>query len=275
MENLINEMRDFDVNSACLELITKRDGIEFYKALYGDFVVIMIKSDDYRNGYINATKLCADGHKPLSNWMRLQSSLRLMSDFEQFFRPSFQNVGNYSIKHVVITSNRNERDCMISGTYFHSDVIVHIASWVSTHFAFKVSRIVNSFISSHFQKVYADEMERFRQEVKPLAAPYTDNYQLHNCFLILRKNIPNVLYPYYTLRVQRRNLKNILKKVKYKYPNSEIIYRKDQDPNSVKLFRLMQEKLPIKSKGNGFNCQLSEVELLTSVDELYNRLLGF
>ena len=55
------------ITDLCYELITTKiidnKELEFHIAVYGDFIVIMIKSNDYRNGFINATKLCKDGGK--------------------------------------------------------------------------------------------------------------------------------------------------------------------------------------------------------------------
>lgn len=281
MDNLINEINHFDITSVCFELIKLRDGLEFHKALYGDFVVIMIKSNGYRNGYINATKLCQDGGKRLDNWTRLEGSKRLIEVFNIELASSDVRELNFCIP----VSGTNTEDLLISGTYFHSDVIVHIACWLSPQFAFKVSKIVNSFITYHFQKTYAGKIEMLQQicnkyeqrvqELKPIAAPYTGNQQLHNCFLIVKKNNPTDSYPYCTIRVQKRNLKRALHMVNEKYPDNEIIYKKDQDPNSLKLFRLMQEELPIETKGICFKSNINEDELLKSVDTLYNNVLGF
>ena len=76
-----------DITDLCFEHITTKDELEFHKALFGSFVVIMIKSNDYRNGYINATKLCADGGKRFDKWSRLDRSKELITYFTSDLAP--------------------------------------------------------------------------------------------------------------------------------------------------------------------------------------------
>jgi hypothetical protein len=104
---------------------------KYSKAKYGDFDVIM----DMSNGYINATKLCADGGKYFKHWMENKSNKELINDFEKNqteFRPVLFMSDSYGITR---------------GTYVHQDLIPHIAAWVSPSFARKVSIIVNNFLA--------------------------------------------------------------------------------------------------------------------------------
>ena len=103
---------------------------KYSKALYGDFTVTM----DMTNGYINATKLCADGGKQMKNWIRNDGNKELIKYFEE---------NRSNTEPVLITDNSYG---ITRGTYVHSDLIPHIASWVSPAFAYKVSKIVNNFL---------------------------------------------------------------------------------------------------------------------------------
>jgi hypothetical protein len=47
---------------------------EFWYGAYGEFRVVMDKTD----GYINATKMCADGGKEYKNWSLLNHSQELI-----------------------------------------------------------------------------------------------------------------------------------------------------------------------------------------------------
>ncbi len=120
------------------------------KALYGDFNVII----DITNGYINATKLCADGGKQMKNWIRNNGSRELIKEFEE-------NLSNTA--PFLITDNSYG---ITRGTYVHPDLIPHIASWVSVKFACKVSKIINEWKQSSPEnefRYWNDMGESFKQ----------------------------------------------------------------------------------------------------------------
>jgi len=102
----------------------------FSKARYGEFEVIM----DIKTGYINASKLCADGDKRFDNWIRNCFAKELVKEVKK-------NI--LKTEDVLITDNSYG---ITRGTYVHPDLIPHIASWVSPKFAIKVSKIVNDFL---------------------------------------------------------------------------------------------------------------------------------
>lgn len=102
-------------------------------AEYGDFKVIM----NIKSGYINATKLCADGGKLLKNWSANKTSQELILECLESHGLESQPVT------MTVSGGQNTT---IRGTYAHPDLIPHIASWVSPKFAINVSKIVNNFL---------------------------------------------------------------------------------------------------------------------------------
>jgi hypothetical protein len=106
---------------------------QYSKAKYGEFNVIM----DITTGYINSTKLCADGGKQLKNWTRNEGNKELIEYFENSHRLKFEPMTK------IVTGGQNTD---LRGTYAHPKLITHIASWVSPAFAWKVSEIVNNFL---------------------------------------------------------------------------------------------------------------------------------
>jgi hypothetical protein len=110
------------------------DDIHSY-ALYSDFKVTM----NTKNGYINATKLCADGGKLMKNWMQNNGNKEMIKCFGELIKSSD---GIPSELLIMNMSGSYET----RGTYVHPDLIPHIASWVSPAFAYKVSKIVNNFL---------------------------------------------------------------------------------------------------------------------------------
>ena len=108
---------------------------KYSNARYGEFDVIM----DMTTGYINATKLCAQGGKRFKNWTANNYSQELIKELEETINLSLENQTKISI--LVRCSSFG----YIKGTYVHPDLIPHIACWVSTKFAIKVSKIINEW----------------------------------------------------------------------------------------------------------------------------------
>ena len=107
----------------------------YSKAKYAGFDVIM----NMETGYINATKLCADGGKQMKNWIRNDCNKELIEYFDKITDGSNLSRHKYEVRNGTKCNN-------INGTYVHPDLIPHIASWVSPAFAYKVSKIVNNFL---------------------------------------------------------------------------------------------------------------------------------
>ena len=113
---------------------------------YGGFEVILNK----KTGYINATKLCKDGGKELSEWKRFNHSKKFIDYLSSLGYPKELIVKNMSGDYIT------------RGTYVHPKLIPHIASWVSPEFALKVSDIVEEYII----KEYRDHIRKMELGMK-------------------------------------------------------------------------------------------------------------
>jgi hypothetical protein len=114
---------------------------------YSDFKVIIMKE----NRYINATKLCKEYGKELSNWKQNKGSNELIDEVEKEIT-ALGNTGSVNNAFIIVnTSNKNEKNKLISGTYVHELLIPHIASWISPQFGIKVSKIVNNFLVNEYK----------------------------------------------------------------------------------------------------------------------------
>ena len=130
----------------------------YYYGLYGDLKVIIMKS----NGYINATKLCKDGGKRFENWLKIKKSKILVEQFEQFL---LQAAG---ISDRCIIKIDNEEVNLLQGTYVHRNLILRIASWISSLFAYKVSMIVNNFIIYQSKNEFIDKIKEREAQIEEL-----------------------------------------------------------------------------------------------------------
>jgi hypothetical protein len=110
---------------------------------YGDFKVIIMKE----NCYINATKLCKEYGKELSNWLRNANSKELIEETEKEISVLHIRRTENNKSFITVKGGNNQNIC---GTYVHELLIPHIASWISPQFGIKVSKIVNNFLKNEY-----------------------------------------------------------------------------------------------------------------------------
>jgi len=122
---------------------------------YGDFKVIMMT----KNRFINATKLCKEYGKEFFNWKQNKNNQELINEVEIDIY-SVLGIPRTENKSFIIINGGNNK--VITGTYVHELLIPHIASWISSKFAVKVSKIVNSFIANE----YFNEIKMKNNEIK-------------------------------------------------------------------------------------------------------------
>ena len=94
--------------------LTLSDGKEF---------LIPIRKD----GYVNATLLCKASGKRIDNWLRLETTKKLLQEFSNSLR----------------SEGVKSTDCLegkYGGTFIHPDLAVQLAQWISPSFALQVSR---------------------------------------------------------------------------------------------------------------------------------------
>ena len=113
-----NQISNYNVNQTISEFqefkLTLSDGKEF---------LIPMRKD----GYVNATLLCKASGKRIDNWLRLETTKKLLQEFSNSLR--FEGV--------------KSTDCLegkYGGTFIHPDLAVQLAQWISSSFALQVSR---------------------------------------------------------------------------------------------------------------------------------------
>ena len=270
-----------NITDLCFKLITIKNEREYHYAKYGEFIVIMIKSNDYTNGFINATKLCQLGNKQLSNWTKLDKSKELIEDFKKYL--DRKDLNSYKFE-LNITGNKENN--LLSGTYVHKKLILNISLWIFNEFYDKVSDI----IENHLIKNFKDELSLNKNKLEELNIEI-DKYNKiiedkNNCITSLENainnltlsnkdldksnrdlnnkietikpkiitdplndNVYNILVlfkidtnKYYISRIQYQNYKNSLRSIYKKYPNNEEILYLDKVPNSNYIFNRLKEE---------------------------------
>lgn len=138
-----------DINNISFQDINE----EYTYGKYGDFVVIMMK----KNGFINATKLCKNySNKQFKHWLENKHSKELIEETINCNVVGIPTSGNLKeLQQVIIKVSTSPINLtIIRGSYVHSDLIPHIAAWISPHFALKISKIINQYlITTHLQKL--------------------------------------------------------------------------------------------------------------------------
>jgi hypothetical protein len=132
-------------NLAITQLITKNIDEKYAFAKYGNIEVVIMKS----NGYINASKLCTLGGKRFVNWIRLENAQELIKEVENEINTE---VSDLRLRLSPVISIKGGNDQSLTGSYVHPDLVVHVASWLSPKFAIMVSKIVNNYIISEFER---------------------------------------------------------------------------------------------------------------------------
>src|SRR3981189_2800608 len=138
------------------EIAFEQIGGNFCYAAYGPFRVVMMKD----TGYINVTKMCADGGKHFYHWKENKTSQAFTHALEKMIDNEGKAVQisshgipgeENSVFKTMITQNRNDVATLISGTYCHPDLIPHIACWISPEFALMVSKVINGYIVMEYK----------------------------------------------------------------------------------------------------------------------------
>lgn len=93
------------------------DILEFHHGLYFEYRVIVIKSNDYRNGFINATNLCLDNNKLLYNWLRIKKTKETLKEYKMFID-----------KNICFKFRAHKNYDLLSGIYFNQDIIYNLIS---------------------------------------------------------------------------------------------------------------------------------------------------
>ena len=161
-----------DITDICFEHIKTVNDVQYHKALYGSFVVIMMKTDDYMNGYTNATKLCTDGGKIFKKWHRLDGSKGLITCLEQNLGGPDLAPPDLCVK--IDFHGNNEEDRLISGTYIHPKLIAHVGIWISPEFGLKVSDVVNRYFIEYFNTELRNDKNKLEQQIKEYESVVAD-----------------------------------------------------------------------------------------------------
>jgi len=100
-------------------------------------ITINQRSED---GYINLNEMAQATNKRVDNWLRLDSTKELISEFDD--QPS----SDLRKAQALITDPTNTK--FGGGTWAHPNIAIQFAQWCSASFALQVSRWVCEWFSS-------------------------------------------------------------------------------------------------------------------------------
>lgn len=232
---------------------------EFVYGTYLEFNVLFMRS----NGYINATKLCAQAGKRFDKWLDNITSKRLVETFNG--KLSQESASPNSTIFILKEEVSNE----VRGTYVHKRLITHIACWCSPEFAWKVSTIVEEFYEREFRSKLMESTEliankdslinektitinNLHNEISQITVrleqasihrvPPALNSQKNEVFVILiDTTYDQESSLYHCIRCQTGNLRRMRARWIRDHPGSEEFIRLDTQPNSVNILIRLKE----------------------------------
>ena len=116
----------------------------FYYGLFGNFKLVV----DKNTGCFNATKLCNSGGKRFRDWTKLEKSKKLMG----YYKDRRDDHCGGDIFYEVKGDNRNDEVSKTTGQYVQKELILDIASWISTEFYDKCNQIIIDFFVVEFKE---------------------------------------------------------------------------------------------------------------------------
>ncbi|AAK82174.1 313L [Invertebrate iridescent virus Kaz2018] len=128
------------LNDVCYEKIKNN----FYYGLFGDFKLVVDKNTEC----FNATKLCNSGGKRFRDWTKLEKSKKLM-EYYKGRRDDHRGGSNF---YEVKGDNKDDEVSKTTGQYVKKELILDIASWISTEFYDKCNQIVIDFFVVEFKE---------------------------------------------------------------------------------------------------------------------------
>jgi Protein of unknown function (DUF3627). len=157
------------------------------------------------------------------------------------------------------------------------ELLLDIACWISKGFYDRSCRIVKEYFVNEFKVKHQHDNETMMAKFQDLEtrnealknyvediSPKVINPNKRHMFAIIQKNQPHE-YPYYIIRIQRRNFQQSLKRVQIKYPRAQVIADLDYNPNSINLFnRIMNEIQYITCKYNDFKLVNTPIEIFVN-----------
>nr|WCB86988.1 CPPV177 N1R/p28-like protein [Cooks petrelpox virus] len=190
--------------------VTVTDHIDdrFSWVRYDDFEIIIMKE----NGYVNATKLCILGNKRLRDWLNMETTKELIREAEYLNRNWKVKSFYTDIKGVVLDIESEEHVYEVSGCYIHQDLVSHVTSWISPLFSLKVSKIMNYYIMSKYERELKEKEDINKEFLKLLKDLYKkhdkDIGKLKERYKEQRKNI-KCLETKYDNEIEELKLRNV------------------------------------------------------------------
>ena len=131
------------------------------------------------NAYFNATEVCKMFNKRVDNFLRLSETCLYIEKMEQFINTS--DVRDlYEPKKAYLKMVKTIRGRYNGGTYFHKELFLKFASWLSIDFEIAMHQIIKSLIlQSNSLKIERDNVKIHFKElsdvIKDKWIPAQDN----------------------------------------------------------------------------------------------------
>jgi hypothetical protein len=161
---------------------------------FRDFKLVLSDGKEFsipvrKDGYVNATLLCKASGKRIDNWMRLDSTKNLFSEFSNSLR----------------SEGVKSTDCLegkYGGTFIHPDLAVQLAQWISPSFSLQVSRWIRELLltgkvelgkeksNEELENVYKEKLAEMGNQLENAKNEFKVLSKTHNSMLKRQKRTP-------------------------------------------------------------------------------------
>ena len=133
---------------------------------YGKYLDTEIVIDS-KTKYINASKICKQNGKKLKNWLINDGNQELVESWLKINRGQ-NSAPYYDIDRTNVVGIPKSDQDKILGKYFHEDLLIMIAQWVSKDFAFKVIDIIKNYNDRHNKALLKEKDDKIDEQSKKI-----------------------------------------------------------------------------------------------------------
>ncbi len=210
-----------------IKIQPKKELINSDNFTFKDFNLLLSNGKNFKipvreDGYVNVTLLCKANGKRIDNWTRLEGTKKLLDEFS--------NSLTYEGVKIIHTIEGKK-----GGTYYHPDLAIQFAQWVSPSFSIQVSRWIRELLvngkvelgkeksNKELERILIDKIKRLENKVEETYIEETKKYKkLEKTAFHLQKELESEKENY--KKLEKKHNKILKKRQYHKFKEGPGIY---------------------------------------------------